>query len=288
MRFVSYQLDQQTGFGVLRGEHEIIALNDLAPDLITFIEKRDALRERLEARFNSTVVTLALADVTLLAPIPRPLRNIMCVGKNYAAHARESNAATGEEHELPPYPVFFTKAPTTANGPFADIPYDAAVSTHIDYEAELAVIVGKRGKNISRDEAFDYVFGYTVINDVSARDLQFSHKQYFKGKSLDGSCPMGPWIVTADTVPDPHNLDVRCTVNADLRQSDNTCQMMFNIPEIIFQLSRGMTLLPGDIISTGTPEGVGFARKPPLYLKPGDVVECSVEKVGLIRNRVAG
>ena len=158
------------------------------------------------------------------------------------------------------------------------------MSEEIDWEAELGVVVGRTGKNIPRDEAMAYVFGYTVINDVTARDLQSQHVQFFKGKSLDGCCPMGPWIVTADEIPDPHHLQVRCRVNGVLKQDGNTEQFLFNIPAILASLSRGMTLEAGDIIATGTPSGVGFARTPPEFLKPGDVVETEVEGVGLMRN----
>lgn len=223
----------------------------------------------------------------LLAPIPEPKRNVFCVGLNYLKHAEEGARAAGRELKLPPVPMFFTKATHAVNGPFANIPYDATVSAQIDWEVELGVVIGKRGKNISAAEAFDYVFGYTVINDVSARDLQNGHGgQFFKGKSLDGACPMGPWIVTADEIPDPHNLPLRCRVNGIIKQDSNTNDLIFKIPTLIESLSRGMTLEPGDVIATGTPQGVGFARTPPEFLKPGDVVECEVEGIGTIRNTV--
>jgi 2-keto-4-pentenoate hydratase/2-oxohepta-3-ene-1,7-dioic acid hydratase in catechol pathway len=183
--------------------------------------------------------------------------------------------------------VFFTKATTAVAGPHADIPFDANVSTQMDWEVELGVVIGKAGKNIPRDRAFEHVFGYTVINDVSARDIQNSHGgQFFKGKSLDGACPMGPWIVTRDEIPDPHALPLRCRVNGVVKQESNTSDFIFDIPALIEWLSKGMTLLPGDVIATGTPSGVGFARTPPEFLKPGDVVECEVEGIGTIRNRV--
>ena len=227
-----------------------------------------------------------LKEAKLLAPIHAPRRNIMCLGLNYAAHAKESAEARGREVKLPTFPVIFTKATTTINAPYGDIPFDANVSTHIDWEAELGVIIGKRGKNISQHEAMRYVFGYTVINDVTARDMQNNHIQFFKGKSLDGCCPMGPWIVTADELTDPHNLYVRCCVNNVLKQDGHTRDLIFKIPAIIETMSRGMTLEAGDVISTGTPSGVGFARTPPEFLKPGDVVECEVEGIGTIRNKV--
>jgi 2-keto-4-pentenoate hydratase/2-oxohepta-3-ene-1,7-dioic acid hydratase in catechol pathway len=230
---------------------------------------------------------VALAGAQLLAPIPNPRRNIFCVGLNYAEHAKESAEARGREAKIPKVPVFFTKATHAVNGPYGDIPFDPAVSTQIDWEAELGVVIGRRGKNISQAEAMNYVFGYTVINDVSARDLQAAHSQFFKGKSLDGACPMGPWILTADEVADPHALGIRCRVNGVIKQEAVTSQMIFKIPALIESLSLGMTLEPGDVIATGTPSGVGFARTPPEFLKPGDVVECEVDGVGLIRNRVS-
>jgi 2-keto-4-pentenoate hydratase/2-oxohepta-3-ene-1,7-dioic acid hydratase in catechol pathway len=231
--------------------------------------------------------TVELVEARLLAPLPQPRRNIICLGLNYAEHAKESAEARGRELKLPTYPVFFTKATNTVNGPYASIPFDPAVSTQIDWEVELGVVIGRRGKNIRAAEAMEYVFGYTVVNDVSARDIQTAHGgQFFKGKSLDGSCPMGPWIVTADEVPDPHALAIRCRVNGVVKQESNTAAMIFNIPTIIEILSRGMTLEAGDVIATGTPSGVGFARTPPEFLKPGDVVECEIEGIGIIQNPV--
>jgi 2-keto-4-pentenoate hydratase/2-oxohepta-3-ene-1,7-dioic acid hydratase in catechol pathway len=230
---------------------------------------------------------VALEQVSLLAPIPRPPRNIMCLGKNYVAHAEESFRAWGDRVELPQFPIIFTKATTAVNAPFDNIPYDPAVSDMIDFEAELAVVIGRSGRNISRDEALSYVYGYTVMNDISARDLQRQHKQYFKGKSLDGSAPLGPWIVTADEIEDPQNLHITCSVNGVQKQESSTSLMIFDIAETIVQLSRGMTLLPGDIIATGTPSGVGFARTPPEFLRPGDEIACTVESIGTIRNRIA-
>ena len=230
---------------------------------------------------------IAVDDVKLLAPIPTPRRNVMCLGLNYAEHARESLAVKGKVAKLPDYPIVFNKATTAVTGPYDTIPFDTAVSTQIDWEVELGIIIGKDGKNISEDSAMDYVYGYTVINDISARDLQMQGKQFFKGKSLDGSCPMGPFIVTADEVTNPHNLQITCTVNDVIKQDSNTKHMIFNIPATIAYLSKGMTLLAGDIIATGTPDGVGFARTPPEFLASGDVVECEIASIGIIRNEIA-
>jgi 2-keto-4-pentenoate hydratase/2-oxohepta-3-ene-1,7-dioic acid hydratase in catechol pathway len=188
---------------------------------------------------------------------------------------------------VPEDPIFFTKATTTVSGPYDPLLIDPAVSNQIDWEVELGVIIGRAGKHIPAGQALEYIFGYTVINDVSARDLQARHKQWFKGKSLDGSCPMGPWVVTADELPDPHILGLRLRVNGVIKQESNTRLLIYNIPAIIETLSAGLTLEPGDIIATGTPAGVGFARQPPEYLQPGDVVEAEVEGIGLLRNRVA-
>ncbi len=286
MKFVSYTLDNQAGFGVLRGEHEVIALNDLASDMVDFISKGQPALEAAKKRLESALVTLSIDDIELTAPIPVPPRNVMCLGRNYDAHAKESYAARGQAHEKAQFELIFTKATTSVTGPTSPIPFDPNVSEQIDYEAEMALVIGKRGKNISREEAFDYVFGYTVLNDVTARDLQDQHKQFFRGKSLDGACPMGPWLVSAEDVADPHDLIVRCVVNGEERQNGHTGDMIFDIPTIIATLSNGMTLVPGDIIATGTPEGVGFALNPPQFLRPGDVVECSVEGLGSIRNTV--
>ncbi|TMD37964.1 MAG: fumarylacetoacetate hydrolase family protein, partial [Chloroflexi bacterium] len=223
--------------------------------------------------FASIGAVHAIDKIELVAPIPRPRKNIMCMGENYAEHAREAAEARGRTVSQPEHAIIFTKAPTTANGPYGDIVIDPAVSEQVDWEAELGVIIGRTGKNIREEEALDYVFGYTVLNDVSARDLQFQHKQFFKGKSIDGYCPMGPWIVTADEVADPQQLPIRLRVNSVVKQDANTSMMIFSVRQIIAVLSKGMTLEAGDIIATGTPSGVGFARNPPEFLKAGDVVE---------------
>lgn len=228
----------------------------------------------------------ALSVVQLVAPIPRPRKNVMCIALNYSEHAKETAEIRARSAEPPTIPVFFTKAPTCVNGPYGEIEVDPSVSAEIDWEAELGVIIGKSGKNIREEDAMAHIFGYTVLNDVTARDLQGRHKQFFKGKSLDGSCPMGPWIVTADEIPDPRNLNIRLRVNGATKQDGNTSQMVFSIPTIIAVLSAGMTLEPGDIIATGTPSGVGFSRVPPEFLRPGDVMETEIEGIGVLRNSV--
>jgi 2-keto-4-pentenoate hydratase/2-oxohepta-3-ene-1,7-dioic acid hydratase in catechol pathway len=203
-----------------------------------------------------------------------------------ACHAIESAAAFGRQTKIPTVPVFFTKAATAVSGPYDAIPWDRSATEELDYEAELGVIIGLDGKNIPRGKSLDHVFGYTVINDVSARDLQKRHLQWFKGKSLDGFCPMGPVVVTADEFGDPQNKALILRVNGDIRQQANTRDMLFGIDVIIEVLSQGMTVEAGDVIATGTPEGVGFGRTPPEFLKDGDVVETEIEGIGVMRNRV--
>jgi 2-keto-4-pentenoate hydratase/2-oxohepta-3-ene-1,7-dioic acid hydratase in catechol pathway len=215
-----------------------------------------------------------------LAPIPRPSKNITCVGRNYAAHTREGGAAP------PEVPVFFTKPPTTVIGPDAPVLYHR-VTQELDYEVELAVVVGKRGRNIPASKALDHVFGYTIMNDVTARDLQRRHQQWFKGKSLDTFAPLGPWIVHRSAIANPQNLRLSMRVNGETRQSSHTSQMLFPVAQLIEALSAGTTLEPGDILATGTPEGVGMRYSPPRYLHVGDVMEAEVEGIGILRNRIA-
>jgi 2-keto-4-pentenoate hydratase/2-oxohepta-3-ene-1,7-dioic acid hydratase in catechol pathway len=205
---------------------------------------------------------------------------------NYVAHAIESDRAKGREPKLPEHPVFFTKAVTSVCGPDDDIPLDPQVTEQLDYEVELAYIVGRQGKNIARADALGHIFGYTIVNDISARDLQNQHMQFFKGKSLDRSCPIGPWIVTADEIGDPGALGLRMRLNGETRQDSSTGDLIFDIPTTLSVLSLGQTLEPGTVVSTGTPSGVGMGRNPPEYLRPGDVMEAEVDGIGVLRNRV--
>jgi 2-keto-4-pentenoate hydratase/2-oxohepta-3-ene-1,7-dioic acid hydratase in catechol pathway len=229
----------------------------------------------------------ALSTLRVLAPIPRPRKNVFCVGWNYLEHFEEGAKARTQQQEMPQHPTFFTKVPTAVTGPYDPVPLHVGVTDKLDWEVELGVIIGRGGRNIPESQALKHVFGYTVINDVSAREVQRRHgQQWFKGKSLDGSCPMGPWIVTADEIADPHALGVRCRVNGATKQDANTRQMYFRIPRIIAELSAGLTLEPGDVISTGTPAGVGHARTPPEFLAPGDLLETEVEGIGVLKNRV--
>ena len=228
---------------------------------------------------------LALASLKLLAPIPRPRKNVFCVGWNYLEHFEEGAKARPHVQDMPAHPAFFTKAPTAVNGPFDPIPRHAGVTEKLDWEVELGIVIGRGGRDIAEADAMKHVYAYCVINDVSAREVQRKHgQQWFKGKSLDGTCPMGPWIVTADEVPDPQALRITCRVNGVIKQDSNTRHMYFRIPRIIAELSAGLTLEPGDIISTGTPSGVGHARTPPEFMRAGDVLETEVEGIGALRN----
>jgi len=231
-----------------------------------------------------------LAGLTYLPPVT-PARNIFCVGKNYAQHAKEFNqsgfdaTSKGKDAHIDEFAAIFTKAPTCLIGHGAEIDSHPAVTQQVDYEAELAVIIGKDAKSVPRERAYDIVWGYAVCNDVTARDLQQAHRQWFVGKSFDTFCPLGPWITTADEV-DPENLNLECRVNGELRQQANTSDLIFDIPSLIQTLSAGMRLLPGDVIATGTPAGVGIGFDPPRFLRAGDVVEISIGGLGTLSNRV--
>ena len=259
----------------------LLELIQHGPDMWAFAKAiaGEEVRLRPEATF-------ARDAVRWHAPIPRPLKNVFCVGRNYAAHVKEGAAAFKTDVKLPDIPVFFSKAPTAVNGPYDEVPRHAAVTTQVDWEAELGVIIGRAGRNIAAGDALHHVFGYTVINDVTARDLQQRHTQWFKGKSLDGSCPMGPVVVTADEFADPQDKRISLRVNGVTKQDARTSDMIFTVAAIIEWLSKGLTLEPGDIIATGTPEGVGMGRTPQEWLQDGDVVETEVEGIGVLRNVV--
>lgn len=241
---------------------------------------------------NATLATdspIPLSQVELLAPLPRPSRNVFCVGLNYRSHAAELaargfNGAKRAEDLIPPAPVVFSKVPESVIGPTAVIEIPAA-SSAIDYEAELAIVIGKGGRNIAAAQAMDHVFGYTIVNDVTARDLQKRHQQWLLGKSCDTFCPMGPWIVTRDAM-NGNAARVRLWVNKELRQDGNTSDLVFGIEAIIESISAALTLQPGDVIATGTPAGVGIATTPPRWLKRGDVVKVQIDGIGVLENRV--
>lgn len=287
MRLATFHDSQGVHLGAVR-DHEVAALDGVAPDMLTLIDGGPEMLARAIQAAQQATGWRPIDSVKLLSPIPRPRQNVMCVGLNYVAHAIESDRARGREPKLPSVPVFFTKAVTAVADPWGDFLLDPAVTSELDYEVELAFIIGRTGKNIRRQDALAYVFGYTVANDISARDLQSRHQQFFKGKSLDGSCPLGPWIVTADEIPDPAALTVRLRVNGEQRQESSVSDLIFDVPTLIEYLSLGATLEAGTIVCTGTPSGVGLGFTPPKYLTIGDVVEAEIDAIGGIRTRIAG
>jgi 2-keto-4-pentenoate hydratase/2-oxohepta-3-ene-1,7-dioic acid hydratase in catechol pathway len=280
MRLVTFRTrDGRTLPGALEGD----AVRTIStPTMRDYI----ALAPHERIAWHSPEPLVALVDVELDAPV-RPARNVFCVGRNYLEHAKEGAKASGRELKLPDVPTFFTKAPTAIVGPGATVRLERSISSEYDFEAELAVVVGARCKNVSENEALNVVFGYTAFNDVTARDLQRAHVQWFKGKSLDDSAPIGPWIVTPEEIGDPQALSIGFRLNGVEKQRSNTSEMIFSIPRLIAELSRGMTLLPGDVIATGTPAGVGFARTPPEFLSDGDVMEVEIGSIGSLRNPVS-
>jgi 2-keto-4-pentenoate hydratase/2-oxohepta-3-ene-1,7-dioic acid hydratase in catechol pathway len=248
----------------------------------------DLIQRGVSMSMPCSTKPLRLADVRLLAPIPRPARNVICVGQNYYEHSLEFEASgynATPSNGVPDRPIVFTKAPSTVIGPGQVIPLHDHLTTELDYEAELGVIIGRGGRGITAEEALDHVWGYTIINDVTARDVQRDHRQWFLGKSLDGSCPMGPYAVTADEV-DVTGLVVETRVNGELRQSAKTSDLIFDVPTLIATISAGMTLMPGDVIATGTPAGVGIGFDPPRFLRAGDTVEISITGLGTLTNTV--
>jgi 2-keto-4-pentenoate hydratase/2-oxohepta-3-ene-1,7-dioic acid hydratase in catechol pathway len=285
MRLLMFRAGGGRRLGALRPGHddEVIELSGNA-DMLALIDAGEEGLARARAEISSGKgKTHRLADIELLAPLDNPRGNVIAMGRNYQKHAEETAAIEGK---TPSPPTIFTKAITSLTEPFADIVIDPAVSDKIDWEVELAVVIGKRGANIKQADARAYVFGYTVLNDVTMRDIQSGWGgQYFKGKSLDRSCPTGPWVVTSDELKDPQSLRLTLKVNGTMKQDGNTRDMIYPVDATIEWASKGMTLLPGAMIATGTPDGVGFARTPPEYLRPGDVMESEVEGIGVLRNR---
>ncbi|HYM97209.1 MAG TPA: fumarylacetoacetate hydrolase family protein [Candidatus Sulfotelmatobacter sp.] len=284
MRLLMFRAGRERRLGALRADHddEVIELSEPADMLALIDAGPEGLAAVRSAISSGRGKVHRLADLDLLAPLDNPRGNVIAMGRNYQKHAEE----TAEKGKAPSPPTIFTKAITSLTEPFADIAIDPNISDKIDWEAELAVVIGRRGANISQADAMAHVFGYTVLNDVTMRDIQNGWGgQFFKGKSLDRSCPTGPWIVTSDELPDPQSLDVFLRVNGVEKQHGNTRDMIYPVDATIEWASRGMTLLPGAIIATGTPDGVGFARTPPEFLKPGDVMETEIKGIGLLRNR---
>ncbi len=243
----------------------------------------------LDPALRTTIATEAAIPFHLATPLAplRPRKNVFAVGLNYLGHAEEIARSRGAELRLPNVPTFFSKAPTSVADPLSTLRLSPAVSSEWDWEAELAVVIGQRCKDVPVADALSVVFGYTCLNDVTARDLQRDHKQWFKGKSLDDCCPIGPTIVGSDEISDPGNLEIALRVNGVTKQRANTSQLIFNVAAIIASLSRGMTLEAGDVIATGTPDGVGFARMPPEFLKDGDEMEVEIGGIGVLRNFVS-
>lgn len=291
MKLLMFEHDGRRRLGALRPGHEdqVLDLSDpgvvghLPADIRGLIDAGEGALEQVRSLLSSGKLrSLRLEDLALLPPLDPPQGNVIAMGRNYQKHAEET--AKGK---APSPPTIFTKAITSITGPYAEIAVDPSISEDIDWEAELGVVIGKAGVNIRRAEALSHVFGYLALNDVTARDIQSGWGgQFFKGKSLDRSCPTGPWVVTSDELPDPQVLNLRLRVNGQTKQDGNTRDMIYPVDATIEWVSRGMTLLPGTLIATGTPDGVGFARTPPEFLKPGDVMETEVEGIGVLRNRI--
>ncbi len=279
MKLASFLVQGKPGIGVVNGK-QIAYLSEagFSSSMRSFLEAGPETWHQALAKLEKGQVSMVdYESVRLLSPVPNPSK-VVAIGLNYKDHAKEQGAA------LPAAPLIFAKFPSSVIGPFDDITWDPALTNEVDYEVELGIVIGKKARRVSEADALDYVFGYTVINDISARNLQFGDKQWVRGKSLDTFCPVGPVIVTSDEIPDPQNLAVRCLVNDNVMQISNTEQMVFGVRELVSYCSQAFTLEPGDLIATGTPGGVGVFRKPPFFLKDGDVVVTEVENVGQIRN----
>ena len=272
-----------------KSEFLVPALSPYCPkqfiDFESFISGEKNLKDLIEY-CNTNEIFKTNKYESILSPILSTKQNIMCMGLNYRDHIEETGTAFQRDIKIPKVPIVFTKSVSSINHPFAEIPYNPSISKEIDWEVELAVVISDECFNVSREDAYDVVFGYTIINDISARDIQRNHKQFFLGKSLPGSCPIGPCIVTKDEVEDPHSLNIECSVNGIVKQKSNTKFQIFDIPKQIETITKSVKLFPGDVIATGTPSGVGFARNPPEFLKNGDVVSCKIEKIGQIENKV--
>ncbi|MCA1056409.1 fumarylacetoacetate hydrolase family protein [Rossellomorea aquimaris] len=296
MKLCSFEVEGKESYGIVDGDRVIDLLplssyyNAALPLRVLdgiakgeeFLQQISSLLQRAKSEGELSGHTLSIEEINWLPPMPEVKRNIICVGKNYREHAIEM----GSSDDIPEHIMIFTKATNTVAGHGHTVPLHEDVTSQLDYEGELAVVIGKRGIKISPDDAMDHVFGYTIVNDITARDLQKKHGQFFIGKSLDFSCPIGPYIVTKSEVADPHQLTITTSVNGEVRQSSSTGLMIFRIPDIISTLSQGMTLEPGDIIATGTPAGVGKGFTPPRYLKAGDRIDIEVEGLGNLTNQL--
>jgi 2-keto-4-pentenoate hydratase/2-oxohepta-3-ene-1,7-dioic acid hydratase in catechol pathway len=296
MRLISFRDTTSAKIGVLAADETVIDLSVAAPrlprDMTRFVAAgREALELARSALRATGSARLPRGAVKLLAPLPRPAKNIFCVGKNYHEHAKEFHSsgfdASAGKNAVPDVPIVFTKPATAVIGPGEPIPSGLDPTSSVDYEGELVVVIGPGGRGIKKEDAFRHVYGYTIINDVTARTLQHRHKQWFLGKSIDGFCPMGPWLLTADQVPDVTKLHLVTRVNGEVRQDAMVSDLIFDIPKLIETISQGITLEPGDLIATGTPAGVGIGFDPPKYLKPGDRVAITIDALGTLENPVA-
>jgi 2-keto-4-pentenoate hydratase/2-oxohepta-3-ene-1,7-dioic acid hydratase in catechol pathway len=293
MRLVTFEAGGSRRIGVMATDQEILdvvaADPSLPTDMLALIAGWGTLSARLQDAMKQAP-RLPVAELVLKAPLPRPPRNIFCVGKNYHEHAKEfANSgfdATAKE-VVPEAPVVFSKPPSAVIGPGEPIPSYLDPTSSVDYEGELAVVIGTGGRGISRADALSHVFGYTIVNDVTARTLQQKHRQWILGKGIDGFCPMGPAILTADEVPDPTDLRVRTWINDEPRQDAPVADLIFDIPTLIETISAGISLEPGDIVATGTPAGVGIGFSPPKFLQPGDRVRVEISRIGVLENPVA-
>jgi 2-keto-4-pentenoate hydratase/2-oxohepta-3-ene-1,7-dioic acid hydratase in catechol pathway len=281
MKLISFKTEDHLGYGILSEEKIFVLAPPIFPaTLLELIcSNLPLLKLAQEALDGNTLPSLPLSSARLMAPITNPGK-IVAIGLNYLDHCREQNIPA------PTVPIVFTKFTTAIIGPGDTIRWDPTLTDQVDYEVELAVVMGRTARNVSVEDALRYVFGYTVINDVSARDLQFSDKQWVRAKSLDTFCPCGPCITTADEIPDPQTLRLSTTLNGQKVQDSTTAEMAFGVAELIHRLSHSFTLMPGDVISTGTPDGVGVFRKPPIFLKNGDHVIVEVEKIGRLENPI--
>lgn len=303
MFFITYEYNGLTKAGVLtKDKSKVIPLgtaeeyffgtNELNISLIEIVKKGDGLINKVNEIISNVdsnpncSFLLRIEEVSIKAPIPRPEKDIFCLGKNYKEHAFEFEQTTDESIAIPKYPVIFSKAVTSVNHPGGTISSHRDITNELDYEAELAVVIGKTGINISKENVEDHIFGFTIINDITARDLQKKHAQWYRGKSLDTFAPMGPYLVHKSSIPNYDKLDIKCIVNDEIRQNSNTSQLIFDIPTTVSVLSNGMTLEAGDIIATGTPSGVGMGFNPPKFLQPGDSVEVIISGLGSLKNTV--
>lgn len=292
MRFLSYIIDGEESFGALIKERDYIC--DLKKytdqksllEFIKYVADNNDYLETIKEVINKTDDLIPLDLVDILSPIPKPRRNIICLGLNYLDHAKESEKYKDNDFKLPEAPAYFAKMVSESIGHNFDLKLDQDLTSKLDYEVELAIIIGKKGKNIPKDKVYEHIFGFTVMNDFTARDLQRKHTQWFKGKSIDNYTSLGPVITHIDNFDLPLNLYLRSYVNGELRQRSNTKHLIYDIEEIISDFSKGITLLPGDIIATGTPAGVGMGMDPPRFLKKGDNVVCEIENIGLLENRI--